>query len=149
MPSSILKPCANAGCPNLVVRGYCDVCSGQAYEAQRPTSTQRDYGARWRKVRDAFLAANPWCCDPYGRHKEKPVKAHQVDHKLPRKFGGTDDPSNLQGFCDSCHSIKTAKEDGGFGNHPKGRGGNKVLITSDINRAWERRESFSQCGEFS
>lgn len=41
-------------------------------------------------------------------------EAH-VDHIVPKVDGGTDDMENLQTLCRSCHSRKTALEDGGFG----------------------------------
>ncbi len=39
----------------------------------------------------------------------------EVNHKIPRRRGGTDAESNLQGMCLSCHSRKTAIEDGRWG----------------------------------
>jgi len=42
--------------------------------------------------------------------------ATEVDHIVPLASGGTNDLENLQPLCHSCHSRKTAKEDGGFGN---------------------------------
>ncbi len=35
---------------------------------------------------------------------------------IPRRRGGTDAESNLQGMCHDCHSRKTALEDGRWGN---------------------------------
>lgn len=43
------------------------------------------------------------------------VQATDVDHIVPREQGGSDQWSNLQALCHSCHSKKTATEDGGFG----------------------------------
>jgi 5-methylcytosine-specific restriction protein A len=49
-------------------------------------------------------------------HAEGRVTAAQhVDHVVPREQGGSDDWANLQALCASCHSRKTALEDGGFG----------------------------------
>jgi 5-methylcytosine-specific restriction protein A len=77
--------------------------------AEWPYSTQR-----WQRLRLSKLRATPLCeyCTP-GR--EQP--ASQVDHKTPVKEGG--DPwawDNLASCCASCHSRKTASEDGAFGN---------------------------------
>jgi 5-methylcytosine-specific restriction endonuclease McrA len=36
--------------------------------------------------------------------------SEQVDHKVPICKGGTDQRDNLQGICDECHDIKTAKD---------------------------------------
>ncbi|NMC30742.1 MAG: HNH endonuclease [Pelolinea sp.] len=48
-------------------------------------------------------------------HSE-PVLATDVDHKVPLSSGGTHADTNLEGMCHSCHSRKTALNDGGFGN---------------------------------
>lgn len=86
------------------------------YERQRGTSTERGYDANWRRYRERFLAVNPWCV-------ECNRLANVVDHITPHR--GNErlfwDPSNHQAMCDSCHSSKTAREDGGFGNR-RGRG---------------------------
>lgn len=125
MPKSVLKPCANPGCPNLVVRGYCDVHKGSGYESQRPNANARDYGAGWRKIRDAFLRQHPWCMDPDVVHDGEVVRATDVDHILPREQGGSDRDENLEALCHSCHSRKTAKRDGGFGNKKSSNGGGR------------------------
>lgn len=84
--------------------------------ARRPSRHALGYGYRWTKLRNAFIARHPVCCDPYGRHKDQVVPATQVDHIIPRSRGGTDDESNLQALCASCHSYKTVRYDGGFDN---------------------------------
>lgn len=38
-----------------------------------------------------------------------------MDHIVPLAQGGTNDTSNLQTLCRSCHSKKTVLYDGGFG----------------------------------
>jgi 5-methylcytosine-specific restriction protein A len=51
-------------------------------------------------------------------HPGRKVAAVATDHILPHE-GQADplfwDPENHQSACKSCHSVKTAKEDGGFG----------------------------------
>lgn len=47
------------------------------------------------------------------------MAANEVDH-----VDGNDrdsSPSNLQSLCTSCHSRKTARENGGFGNRREPR----------------------------
>ncbi|MHB0886869.1 MAG: HNH endonuclease [Bacillota bacterium] len=41
--------------------------------------------------------------------------ATDLDHRVSKRKGGTDDPANLQALCHQCHSAKTAREDGRFG----------------------------------
>jgi 5-methylcytosine-specific restriction protein A len=41
--------------------------------------------------------------------------ATDVDHIVSKAKGGTDAGTNLQSLCHSHHSMKTAREDGGFG----------------------------------
>ena len=80
-------------------------------EQARGTSTQQGYGSAWRHVRDAFLAAHPWCvgCG---------ASATDVDHIVASRRGGTDDWENLRPLCHPCHSRKTVLHDGGFGRQP-------------------------------
>jgi ATP adenylyltransferase len=41
-------------------------------------------------------------------------RALEVDHILPRNFGGSDDPSNLQSLCYSCNAMKRDRDDTDF-----------------------------------
>jgi len=74
---------------------------------------------RWRTLRALVLQQEPLCRECA---KDDILRAAtQVDH-----VDGDDsnnDLSNLQPLCHRCHSKKTAREDGGFGN---GEGGSKV-----------------------
>jgi 5-methylcytosine-specific restriction protein A len=57
--------------------------------------------------RAAYRCATPRCTE----------RASHVDHIKPIAQGGAAlDPSNLRPLCASCHSRKTARADGGFGN---------------------------------
>ncbi len=78
------------------------------------SSTQRGYGADWRKVRAAVLAVHPLCaeCDRKGRV----TVATDVHHK--ERFRGTDDPrrldpSNLEPLCRPCHMAHTGRDGAG------------------------------------
>jgi len=74
-------------------------------------------------LRRVVLARDPVCvmCERRASTVADHVKAHKGVWAL---FCDLD---NLQGICDECHSLKTAKEDGGFGNaqfagkHPETR----------------------------
>lgn len=78
----------------------------------RLSASAQGYGAEWRRIREEHLAMQPncVCCGRAGSH---------IDHILPRRQGGSDDHSNLQTLCASCHSRKTASQDGGFGHWVK------------------------------
>lgn len=91
----------------------------------REASSRRGYGAAWRRLKAkvfASIALNqgwPYAlCEAHLKRGER-VKASDLDHKVTKARGGTDDPANLQALCHSCHSKKTAKEDGGFNNRRK------------------------------
>jgi 5-methylcytosine-specific restriction protein A len=92
-------------------------------DTKRGSASSRGYGTKWRKARDAWLMAYPLCAE----HESKGVlvQANVVDHIVPH---GGDwklfwDRKNWQSLCTSCHNSKTAKEDGGFGNKKKIKGG--------------------------
>ena len=54
-----------------------------SWRTDKRSSTERGYNAAWRKVRNAYLYANPLCvmCAAQGRT----VAANVVDHKIPHK----------------------------------------------------------------
>lgn len=75
----------------------------------RPSARARGYDSAWARIRAEHLRLQPTCCS-CGR-----PGAH-VDHIQPRAQGGSDEHANLQTLCASCHSRKTATQDGGFGH---------------------------------
>ncbi len=120
MPSAPPHACGHPGCSARVPRGQsrCDAHAKQLRrqsDAGRLSSTKRGYDGRWRKESAEYLRQHPDCVD-CGK------AAVQVDHIRPHKgdmilFW---DKSNWAGRCGSCHSIKTNKYDGGFGNKERG-----------------------------
>jgi 5-methylcytosine-specific restriction protein A len=119
MPTRAGRPCRWPGCPEIIPpqgAPYCPAHASEAsrqYEAQRPSSSRRGYGANWRKVRAMYLARCPICEDPEGQHRGgPPVLASEVHHIKPLAEGGTNKFSNLQALCKSCHSRLTAKASG-------------------------------------
>ena len=82
-------------------------------EAKRGTSRQRGYTTEWSKLSKWYRQQHPLC--EMCLKRDLLVAAECVDHIVPKAQGGTDDESNLQSLCWSCHSRKTAKDDGGFG----------------------------------
>jgi 5-methylcytosine-specific restriction protein A len=87
-----------------------------AREKPRESSTSRGYGYKWQQARAGWLAKHPLCVQCHARGLV--VEATDVDHIVPHKGDMTVfwDRSNWQSLCASCHSAKTAREDGGFGN---------------------------------
>lgn len=66
--------------------------------------------ARWLNLSRRIRQRDPICCIC----GKKP--SAETDHIVPVAAGGEMwDERNLQGLCHSCHSRKTAREDGGFG----------------------------------
>lgn len=111
------KACAHPGCPELIGAGitYCDKHRALSYKRQdelRGTASQRGYGSRWARYARIYKRANPLCraCEAQGIV----TPAYVVDHIEP--VTGPDDPlfwepSNHQGLCERCHSIKRVTED--------------------------------------
>lgn len=88
----------------------------QAYarQAKRMYATN---DPRWRRIRAAQLAREPLCREHAA--KGRAVAANHVDHIDGDPMNNFE--SNLQSLCARCHSRKTARENGGFGNkHPRG-----------------------------
>lgn len=114
MPNKPLRPCKHPGCRTLTSGGYCEM--HRPKEAARMTASQRGYTAQWSRESKAYLQQHPWCIECARQGRATP--ATEVDHIVPHK-GNRElfwDQSNWQGLCKRCHSIKTAREDGGFGN---------------------------------
>lgn len=118
----IPRPCRHGGCMVLTTEGYCDKHKAEHSQRSNPkreSSSARLYGYRWRKESKLLLAVHPYCaeCERQGRR----TLATEVDHIKPHKkdmrlFW---DKSNWQSLCHRCHSTKTVREDGGFGNRVK------------------------------
>lgn len=113
-----LKPCRKSGCIALTSETYCAKHKKEyqaSKEMERKTAHERGYTSRWSKASKTYLMHNPWCvaCLKDGRYEAATETDHIIPHKGDAKLFW--DKSNWQGLCHSCHSQKTAKEDGGFG----------------------------------
>ncbi len=87
----------------------------------RASACKRGYGRNWQRIRGRFIKQYPLC-----NHCEVPTPAQEVDHIISLRNGGTNKDENLQSLCKSCHSIKTAREDGSFGRRNNIARGNKA-----------------------
>jgi 5-methylcytosine-specific restriction protein A len=89
-------------------------------EKHRGSRHERGYTSRWDKARKGWLAKHPLCAEH--DRKGEVVVGTVVDHVVPHRgdktlFWSRD---NWQTLCAPCHSSKTAREDGGFGNRKRG-----------------------------
>lgn len=130
MPDKPLHFCRYPGCGELVSGQYCvehqakaeadEQTRRQRYDKGRGTAQERGYDSRWRKARRAYLLHHPLCveCEKEGKLTPATVVDHITPHRGDKKLFW--DKTNWQPLCKEHHDIKTAKEDGGFGNR---RGG--------------------------
>ena len=112
-PSSI---CRQAGCGVTIAKpGYCDKhrrpAGGWRADSERGSRHARGYGAEWDRIRVRILArAGGLCecdeCKALGRVH----LATEVDHRVPKAQGGTDDEKNLRAINVDCHKAKTLRE---------------------------------------
>lgn len=66
-------------------------------------------GSAWAKIRTRIRKRDEYQC----KNCRIAVRVGEVDHIKPVEQGGTDDDSNLQLLCHTCHYEKTC-EDNGF-----------------------------------
>jgi 5-methylcytosine-specific restriction protein A len=113
------RGCLGPGCVAMVDKGFCAACAKKrSPEALRVRGVSKRWYdcARWKKRRAAHFKAHPLCADLYGVHGPLIEAATEFDHPKPHRgdyelFWN----QQMQGLCKSCHSRKTATEDGGFG----------------------------------
>lgn len=113
---ALLKLCTYPGCKATQKGRRCEKHADpgrHAYYRTRGTTTERGYGAAWRKVRRIVLLREPLCrmCAADGIT----ARAVDVDHIRSKAQGGDDRFSNLQSLCTAHHREKSIKEEGGFG----------------------------------
>ena len=123
MPMKPARPCAHSGCPLLTTNKerFCDAHLKQRnkeIDERRGTPTERGYNNDWNKARLMYLRAHPLCAICKQKNPPEITAAVLVDHIIPHK-GDQElfwNQSNWQSACKECHDVKTAKEDGAFGN---------------------------------
>lgn len=95
----------------MTSKGPCDQHRRQAARAKdtKTPEERRFYSsAAWQKIRADQLRREPLCrdCSQEGITREATV----ADHIIPRRQGGSDDPSNLQSQCWPHHQSKRQRE---------------------------------------
>lgn len=124
MPQRTSRICAHRGC-NAITRNprFCDSHAQDAererkrqVDQRRSNSASRGYGHKWRMARARFLQLHPLCadCAKAGITTAAQVVDHIEPHKGDQYLFWNE--ANWQPLCQSCHSRKTAREDGGYGN---------------------------------
>lgn len=98
---------------------------------RRKTAHARGYGSKWEAFRKNIIATHvrkfgPLCACGCGTilRTGQPRHPHNAEVDHIKAVSGPSDPlfwakGNHQVLCKSCHSTKTANEDGSFGNKPK------------------------------
>lgn len=111
MPNKPRKPCAYPSCPRLTHGRYCEehtkVMNDRYNKYERPYNSSSRYGSLWRKIRNRYIKAHPYCEECLKNRKL--TKAEEVHHIIPLNDGGTHADENLMSLCKSCHSRITAK----------------------------------------
>lgn len=109
-------PCRAYACPNLVSRadkGFCDKHASHRHgwqkQQQGKTTTERGYGQAWRKLRQQVMERDGYLCQVCKR-QGRLTEAQAVDHIINKAQGGTDELTNLQAICHTCHKAKTQAE---------------------------------------
>ncbi|MEV0586338.1 HNH endonuclease signature motif containing protein [Nonomuraea sp. NPDC050310] len=112
MPKRAPRRCTAAGCPNHATDGRCPQHRHPPRRTQgkpRPSSYQQGYDAAWAELSKRIRRQRPICETPRCSEPSKHVDHIDGDNTNNEEW-------NLQALCHPCHSRKTAKHDGGFGN---------------------------------
>jgi 5-methylcytosine-specific restriction protein A len=122
MPWKPKSICSYPGCQTLTHERYCETHKKEITRTQNATNSKL-YTYQWRKSSKEFLKKHPLCvhCIKDGRLSPSTEVDHIKPHGGDRKLFWN--KNNWQALCKSCHSKKTAEEDGGFGNTPVGTRG--------------------------
>lgn len=75
-------------------------------EVKKENYGQGRGGRPWRRLKQKIHERDNWTCCQCGRV----TMDLECDHIVNQARGGSDDESNLQSLCKSCHSKKTLQE---------------------------------------
>lgn len=107
-----MHACGHPLCPSVIPMGdrLCIVHLGMLPIDLRPSSGQRGYDSRWRRIRAQVLTAHGI--------PSRDWHLYDIDHDPP--YDAEREPDHLKykltPRLHGEHSSKTAREDGGFGN---------------------------------
>lgn len=112
MPQAAPRPCTFPGC-GVLVHGA-SRCANHPHvntfaDKHRGSRHERGYGSAWDKLRLVVLRRDNYLCQPCAERGDV-TAGRDVDHKVNKSQGGTDDLANLQTICPACHRAKTAQE---------------------------------------
>ncbi|WP_155873878.1 HNH endonuclease [Achromobacter xylosoxidans] len=111
-------PCRHRGCGKLIrLPGFCEAHAqdsvGWKQDRERGNRHQRGYGSDWGRLRVLILKRDRYLCQcGECQRTGRVLPATEVDHRIPKAEGGTDEPHNLCAINAECHKRKTAKESG-------------------------------------
>jgi 5-methylcytosine-specific restriction protein A len=134
VPKRPPRPCKHPGCSQLSYTGYCDrhaPAEPVSVSAPRQSAARRGYNRRWQRIRARVLAA--------AGIPQRDWPLYDVDHRPPYDPELEPDHSKyeLVPMLRAEHSRKTARENGGFGNPPRGEGRVKSLAGTRVDRGGE------------
>ncbi len=116
MPARLKRACRKPRCPGTTTdrSGFCEKhqktdSTWKQWQKKKGNTTQRGYGAAWRKIRLRILQRDNYLCQPCQR-KGVLTAANIVDHIISKARKGTDSDDNLEAICPTCHAAKTATE---------------------------------------
>lgn len=112
MPWAPSTPCLHPGCAALVHTRYCSVHTPPRAPRRDDPEQSRAYGRSWRTLSARVRGEAP-ICQGCGR-----APSSDVDHIDGDRTNN--ERANLQALCRACHSYKTARFNGGFGNKRRG-----------------------------
>ena len=108
---AIMRPCAQPGCPELVVKGRCEQHARktrQTYDDGRGSARQRGYDGRWDRLSRRYRRNHPLCEDCL--EAQRTTVTALVHHVIPVEDGGPMfDETNLRALCDGHHQAVHAE----------------------------------------
>ena len=111
LPRKPKRPCSYPGCPRLTEGRFCEEHQreeNRRYEKyERDSTVHRKYGQVWKRLRDSYVKAHPFCEECFKKGMIVPVE--EVHHIKPLSEGGNHSKDNLISLCKSCHARIHAK----------------------------------------